>query len=407
MQYQEKKHAETALSYYLFILILLLFQCNSLTAQHRTNVVLKNVKGHHIKGAKVTLIGIDLKPIKAKYDKKGEFYYFNQVPKGYYTVLAEHSEYNPKGYQQVKGLPKQINLELFNPYRLQIPTDTTNYYMEDPYKLVVATMVSSPELNSLIGNDDAFNNKYLELKQQMKTRIDSLSHELGLTRINNHRAFAHDLYRNDDTYIFIKKNGEKFPRYFAREIRAFENLSSVYYVGFMMYLTGRGDSHYLDLKGNFAKNIVCNSYGKNVNKISKVNFQSTILEFHEKPTQSTNSAPYMPTLTEPLSSIILVTKYLNIIRMNIDPSKGRYKDTALVYEGELGNDRKRFISLPFHDYQSILLQYKLEESQDADIIRITSKGGFMGLGNNDSVPISIQKLNLTLIPLYTFPFLDD
>lgn len=63
--------------------------------------------------AKVTLEGFEIPAIVGKYDKKGKFYYFTEIPVGYNTVMAYHKKYNEKGFQDVKGLPKELKLKLY------------------------------------------------------------------------------------------------------------------------------------------------------------------------------------------------------------------------------------------------------------------------------------------------------
>jgi hypothetical protein len=94
--------------------------------------------GENVKDATVTLEGYEIPAIKGKYDKKGKFYYFDAIPKGYNTVMAYHKKYNEKGFQNTEALPNEISLKLYTPYRVRIPQDSLNYYKEDHSKIVVA-----------------------------------------------------------------------------------------------------------------------------------------------------------------------------------------------------------------------------------------------------------------------------
>jgi len=102
--------------------------------------------GKNIKDAKVTLEGFEIPEIVGKYDKKGKFYYFTEIPKGYNTVMAYHKKYNEKGFQDVNGLPKKITLRLFDALNVSYRFDQEPYksttqkiYVEDPFKFGIAS----------------------------------------------------------------------------------------------------------------------------------------------------------------------------------------------------------------------------------------------------------------------------
>jgi hypothetical protein len=105
--------------------------------------------GRNVKDAKVTLEGFEIPAIVGEYDKKGKFYYFTEIPVGYNTVMAYHKKYNEKGFQDKKGLPKEIKLQLYDPMNVafEFPypleddisqfTFTNDYFIEDPYKIAI------------------------------------------------------------------------------------------------------------------------------------------------------------------------------------------------------------------------------------------------------------------------------
>jgi hypothetical protein len=126
----------------LFCLHISLFFCLTFLGQSKQAIAIKIYledaeTNKNVSDAKVTLEGFEIPAITGKYDKEGKFYYFTEIPAGYNTVMAYHKKYNEKGFQNTEGLPKELNLKLYTPYRVQIPGDSLNYYKEDPFKLVV------------------------------------------------------------------------------------------------------------------------------------------------------------------------------------------------------------------------------------------------------------------------------
>jgi hypothetical protein len=99
--------------------------------------------GKNISDVKVTLEGFEIPAITGKYDIKGKYYYFNEIPNGYNTIMAYHKKYNEKGFQNVEGLPKELKLRLYDPLNVSYDFETyihKNTYVEDPYKISVSTM---------------------------------------------------------------------------------------------------------------------------------------------------------------------------------------------------------------------------------------------------------------------------
>ena len=84
-----------------------------------TKVYLEDAEtSKNICDAKVTLEGFEIPEIVGKYDKKGKYYYFTEIPKGYNTVMAYHEKYNEKGFQNLNGLPKELNFKLYDPLNI-------------------------------------------------------------------------------------------------------------------------------------------------------------------------------------------------------------------------------------------------------------------------------------------------
>lgn len=155
--------------------------------------------GKKIKDAKVTLEGFEIPEIVGKYDKKGKFYYFSEIPEGYNTVMAYHNKYNEKGFQDTAHLPKELKLSLFNEYRVRIPNDSLNYYKEDPTKMVVVFNEQNIEqISKCEGFDDNLFlcsvNKYVsdtypELTVKSELGLSSLNYSSVLLELVNKKKF--------------------------------------------------------------------------------------------------------------------------------------------------------------------------------------------------------------------------
>jgi len=96
--------------------------------------------------------GFEIPAIKAQYNKKEKYYYFTEIPKNYNTVMVYHKKYNEKGFQDMNGLPKELKFKLHEPlqnyYDFDYETSDEqpnkkfyNYYVEDPYKIVLRPKV--------------------------------------------------------------------------------------------------------------------------------------------------------------------------------------------------------------------------------------------------------------------------
>ena len=119
-----------------------------LSAQ-QIKIYLKDAEtGKNVSNAKVCLEGFEIPSIKMQYNKKGKYYYANEIPVNYNTVMVYHKKYNEKGFQDIKGLPKELNFQLHQPlqnyydfidkqglnFNSSFPH---NYYVEDPFKIVI------------------------------------------------------------------------------------------------------------------------------------------------------------------------------------------------------------------------------------------------------------------------------
>lgn len=119
----------------------------SLSAQNKDIPIIKIYledaeTAKNIEGAKVTLEGYEIPAITGKYNKKDRYYYFDEIPVGYNTVMAYHNKYNEKGFQNLEGLPKELKLRLYDPLNVSYDFESyirINKYVEDPYKISIST----------------------------------------------------------------------------------------------------------------------------------------------------------------------------------------------------------------------------------------------------------------------------
>ncbi|MGV3696450.1 hypothetical protein [Flavobacterium sp.] len=118
-----------------------------------TRVYLKeNCKFQNVIEAKVTLEAIGKKTFRAVYDKKGKFYYFDSIPKGYTTIFVEHDQYETDGYLIDEDSPKRIDFNLDCKGNIRQYEIKTNQYKDKGY----------PTDNYYYyKNDTIFNNEYV------------------------------------------------------------------------------------------------------------------------------------------------------------------------------------------------------------------------------------------------------
>ena len=142
----------------LSIIFILIFSLASGQSTPAIKIYLEDAEtGKNICDAKVTLEGFEIPAITGKYDKKGKYYYFKEIPKGYNTIMSYHKKYNEKGFQEVKSLPVELKLNLKKRENnfLILPEDFYSdekkalikkydyreYYIEDQFKIVIDTDV--------------------------------------------------------------------------------------------------------------------------------------------------------------------------------------------------------------------------------------------------------------------------
>lgn len=237
---------------------------------HQIKIYLEDAEtGKNIDDAKVTLEGFEIPPIIGQYDKKGKYYYFDEIPTGYNTIMSYHKKYNEKGYQNLEGLPEELKLKLYNPlnvsysfekivltkdnccnqgkkynYQLEPQTlkrvknsstkkskSTFRYlYVEDPYHIAI---ISKLDRDHFL-NDDKIKEsiKKLSIEEMYKSEqfgqyeyesyaIDNESGHLvdgfdALTRQHNYKV-----------YIFQKKDGTKFKRFNCPEIKKLREINLI------------------------------------------------------------------------------------------------------------------------------------------------------------------------------------
>jgi len=243
--------------YYTFFLVFLCIGCNKLAyvdGDSSLKIYLKDAAGNSVKGVKVYLQG-DGEQLEANYNSKRRFYFFNQVPNNFHTVLAEHSDYNPKGYQNKEGLPKEVHLELYNPYRVRLPGDDLNYYMEDPYQLVIGT-------SNIVADDNTLFDDYI---QQVSNNMDKIAERNELERIEA-EDYSCNLSIFDLTYhVFKKKDGTKFKRFNSKILENFRANTQVVQAGHFLYLTKNNKTEYITEFGKLSKTIWGENNGQQEN----------------------------------------------------------------------------------------------------------------------------------------------
>ena len=159
--------------------------------------------------AKVTLEGLEIPEIRGKYDKIGKFYYFTEIPEGYNTVMAYHEKYNEKGFQDVKGLTRNIRLKLYKPYRIKFGN---NFYKEDDKKLVINF------------NEEEFVNKEVCIKGYYKCYIENYFPELEIIQRGSFPSFSNSI-------MVIKRNNTAFKRFndpIIKKLNEDKNILGVY-----------------------------------------------------------------------------------------------------------------------------------------------------------------------------------
>lgn len=200
--------------------------------------------GKNVKDARVTLEGFEIPAIEGKYNKKGRYYYFTEIPKGYNTVMSYHKNYNEKGFQDVNGLPAEVKLKLYDPlnvsYQIYKFPDSMyiqeknkyinskffrDIYVEDPYKISINIVAENCE-------------KVIEKIEKLNSDFDLGIETLNPYYLSNHTENSKfncsdviypykiypmanglsneqvDFIPNDSPSVFLrKKDGSKFKRF--------------------------------------------------------------------------------------------------------------------------------------------------------------------------------------------------
>jgi len=238
--------------------------------------------GKNVKDAKVTLEGFEIPEIIGKYDKKGKFYYFTEIPKGYNTVMAYHQKYNEKGFQDLNRLPTELRFKLYDPlnvsYGFEKPTlskeisysggKKVNYaimpkilnevlvngntisnpnfrylYVEDHYHIAIISKYESKlffendsikKLLSELSLCEFEPNENLDLKYQ----IDS---SIGGYLISCSQGNCLTMNGVDYVYILRRKSGGKFKRFNSPEIKKLREANVT-----VATLTNRGMEYYVN-----------------------------------------------------------------------------------------------------------------------------------------------------------------
>lgn len=246
--------------------------------------------GKNIKDAKVTLEGFEIPEIVGKYDKKGKFYYFTEIPEGYNTVMAYHNKYNEKGFQDLNILPNKLKLELqdlrYVSYAFDKPvikaisknyTKTNNYlnkinekltkgekitnpnykylYQEDPYHIAILSQyeykdfISNDSINNLLKN---LSLEYTYFKHTEESDFEYLymfNQSNSLIKYYQLDHHSENIYSKYYVHFFHKKDKTKFKRYNCKEIQILRKLNFKVAV-----ITNRVYEYFANTKFN------CNSY---------------------------------------------------------------------------------------------------------------------------------------------------
>lgn len=237
---------------------------------HQIKIFLEDAEtGKNIDDAKVTLEGFEIPPIISQYDKKGKYYYFDEIPNGYNTIMSYHKKYNEKGYQNLEGLPGELKLRLYDPlnvsygfekivltkenccnqgkkynYQLQPQTlkrvknsstkkskSTFRYlYAEDPYHIAI---ISKLDRDHFL-NDDKIKEsiKKLSIEEMYESeRFGEYVYEsYAIDNKTGHLVDGFDALTRQHTYkvyIFQKKDSTKFKRFNCPEIKKLRELNLI------------------------------------------------------------------------------------------------------------------------------------------------------------------------------------
>ena len=220
----------------------LFFLC--ISAQQKNNpdikIYLEDAEtGKNIDDARVTLEGFEIPPITGQYDKKGNYYYFDNIPSGYNTVMSYHKKYNEKGYQNLEGLPGELKLKLYDPkyvsYSFEKPKlkkIEKNYSKENSYIETLQNRIGKrKEIENrnfkYLYNEDPFHiaiiTKYsykdFFSNESIKNLLDKLSLEYTEYKSGTEKSYTLNMYqfiegrffKNQYSEIEIQKYGSQLP----------------------------------------------------------------------------------------------------------------------------------------------------------------------------------------------------
>jgi len=169
---------------------------------HQIKIYLEDAEtGKKIDDAKVTLEGFEIPPITGQYDKKGKYYFFDEIPDGYNTIMAYHKKYNEKGFQNISGLPSELKLRLYDPLNVSYSFESyiiRNTYVEDPYKISISS-ANFLEYNAL---KDSINHTIKDLKLQ----IELVNPYLEMNKIENN---PYNILQKEEYPVLNLKENQK------------------------------------------------------------------------------------------------------------------------------------------------------------------------------------------------------
>lgn len=227
----------------LFILVFFLLSlciCAQQKDTPKIKIYLEDAEtGKNIDDAKVTLEGFEIPAITGQYDKKGKYYYFYKIPAGYNTVMSYHKKYNEKGYQNLEGLPKKLELRLYDPNYVSYSFDKPklkefrkDYSKEDSYlKTLKNTIGKGKEIENrnfkYLYNEDPFHiaiiTKYsykgFFSNDSIKNLLNKLSLECTEYKSGTEKRYKLNMYqfsegrffKNESSEIEIQQYGSQLP----------------------------------------------------------------------------------------------------------------------------------------------------------------------------------------------------
>ncbi len=155
----------------------------------------------NITGAKVTLEGVDIPPITAKYDKRRSTYYFDKRPQNYTTVMVRHDRYNEKGFQALASFPDSIRFTLYTPYRITSP-NLPQYYKEDTQRVMIL-------MNDTLYHIDAKDPDSKEAKRAFVTSYFGKHYP----DLEIFEGFGNIFTLNDFAFYVVRKDRKPFARF--------------------------------------------------------------------------------------------------------------------------------------------------------------------------------------------------